>query len=260
MLPSTVEGNMQMQRLEQRVVVVTGASGGIGRATALRVAREGARVFCTDVEQAPLDELVAEIVSEGGRALGRCCDISDREAVQGCMAACLDEFGQLDALVNMAGILRFDDTESLSLDSWQRVLDVNLTGTLLLCQAALPHLIETRGAIVNAASTAALAGLPCGAAYSASKGGVLAMTRSIAVEYAKRGVRANCVCPGDIKTGMTQGLDFPETMDYSLMGRISSLTGAAGPEAVAGVIAMLISEDGIHITGEDIRIDGGTLA
>ena len=110
------------------------------------------------------------------------------------------------------------------------------------------------------ATEAALAGLPCGVAYSASKGGVLAMTRSIAVEYAKRGVRANCVCPGDINTGMTDNIDFPETMDWDLMPRIMSLTGARGPEVVAGVIAMLASEDGIHITGEDILVDGGTLA
>jgi NAD(P)-dependent dehydrogenase (short-subunit alcohol dehydrogenase family) len=160
----------------------------------------------------------------------------------------------------MAGILRFDDTEELQTPRWQKIIDVNLTGTMFLCRAALPHLVETRGSIVNAASTAALQGLPCGAAYSASKGGVLAMTRSIAVEYARRGVRANCVCPGDITTGMTDGIEFPKTMDFELMPRIMSLTGARGPEVVAGVIAMLVSDDGIHITGEYIRVDGGTLA
>ena len=113
---------------------------------------------------------------------------------------------------------------------------------------------------VNAASTAALAGLPCGAAYSASKGGVLAMSRSIAIEYAKRGVRVNCVCPGEIKTGMTDAVQFPASMDFELISRVVSPTGARGPEVVAGVIAMLASEDGIHITGEAIRVDGGTLA
>jgi NAD(P)-dependent dehydrogenase (short-subunit alcohol dehydrogenase family) len=114
--------------------------------------------------------------------------------------------------------------------------------------------------LTTRSNTAALAGLPCGVAYSATKGGVLAMTRSIAVEYAKRGVRANCVCPGDIKTGMTDAVAFPETMDFELMTRIMSLSGPRGPEAMAGVIAMLASEDGIHINGEDIRVDGGTLS
>ena len=249
-----------MQRLAENVVMVTGAGSGIGRASAIRAAAEGAAVYCLDIDQESAESAAQEIVDAGGRALASSCDISDAAAVKACVADCVSQLGGLHALVNMAGILRFDDTEQLSLDSWQRVLDINLTGTLLLCRAALPHLVASGGSIVNAASTAALSGLPCGAAYSASKGGVLAMTRSIAVEYAKRGVRANCVCPGDIKTDMTRGIDFPENMDYSLMGRISSLTGAKGAEVVAGVIAMLISADGAHITGEDIRVDGGTLS
>jgi NAD(P)-dependent dehydrogenase (short-subunit alcohol dehydrogenase family) len=160
----------------------------------------------------------------------------------------------------MAGVLRFDDTEQLRLDQWQQVIDVNLTGTMLLCREVLPHLLASKGSIVNAASTAALSGLPCGVAYSASKGGVLAMTRSLAIEYAKRGVRANCVCPGEIKTGMTDKVAFPETMDFELISRVMSPSGARGPEVVASVIAMLVSEDGAHITGEDIRVDGGTLS
>ncbi|MEQ8804011.1 MAG: SDR family oxidoreductase, partial [Haliea sp.] len=176
------------------------------------------------------------------------------------VAACVDRFGSLYALVNMAGILRFDDTDALETSAWQRVLDVKLPGTMILCREVLPHLLASRGSIVNAASTAALAGLPCGAAYSASKGGVLAMTRSIAVEYAKRGVRANCVCPGDINTGMTVDIQWPPNMDFELIGRISSLSGPKSPEVMAGVIALLASEDGVHITGEDIRVDGGTLS
>lgn len=249
-----------MQRLVDRVVLVSGAGGGIGRASAQRAAAEGARVYCVDLDEAAAETSAGAIVAAGGQAAARRCDISRAEEVQAAVDDCVARFGQLDALVNMAGILRFDDTGQLALEQWQQVLDVNLTGTLLLCQAALPHLLASRGSIVNAASTAALSGLPCGVAYSASKGGVLAMTRSLAVEYAKRGVRANCVCPGDIKTDMTRGIDFPESMDYSLMGRISSLTGPQGAEVVAGVIAMLISDDGAHITGEDIRVDGGTLS
>ena len=180
--------------------------------------------------------------------------------MRACVAACVAENGSLYALVNMAGLLRFDDTQQLTLAQWQQVIDVNLTGTMLLCREVIPHLLLSKGSIVNAASTAALSGLPCGVAYSASKGGVLAMTRSIAIEYAKRGVRANCVCPGEIKTGMTKGVAFPETMDFELISRVMSPSGARGPEVVAGVIAMLASEDGVHITGEDIRVDGGTLS
>ena len=249
-----------MQRFADRVALVTGAGSGIGRATAQRIAAEGGAVFCLDLNADAVAATVATIASSGGTASAGTGDISRESDVRACVAACVDQFGSLYALVNMAGMLRFDDTEQLQLNQWQRVLDVNLTGTMLLCREALPHLVASRGSIVNAASTAALAGLPCGAAYSASKGGVLAMTRSIAIEYAKRGVRANSVCPGEINTGMTEGVAFPDTMDFDLISRIVSPTGARGPEVVASVIAMLASEDGSHITGENIRVDGGTLA
>ena len=249
-----------MQRFADRVVMVTGAGSGIGQAAAQRIADEGGTVYCLDLNGQAVEDTVAGISAAGGNAFGAACDISREEDVRACVAACVEHYGSLYALVNMAGVLRFDDTEQLDLSSWQKVIDVNLTGTMLLCRAVLPHLVASRGSIVNAASTAALAGLPCGVAYSASKGGVLAMTRSIAIEYAKRGVRANCVCPGEIKTGMTDGVAFPDTMDFDLISRVISPTGARGPEVVASVIAMLASEDGAHITGEDIRVDGGTLA
>jgi len=217
-------------------------------------------VLCVDLFQDPLEETVKSITDAGGTAKLQQCDVSDVAQVDAAISACVQEFGGLYALVNMAGILRFDDTERLQQTDWDKVIAVNLTGTMLLCRAALPHLVASGGSIVNAASTAALSGLPSGVAYSASKGGVLAMTRSIAIEYGKRGVRANCVCPGDINTGMTTGIDYPDNMDFDLIPRIMSLTGPKGPETVAGVIAMLASEDAVHITGEDIRVDGGTLS
>ncbi len=249
-----------MQRFEDKVVIVTGAGSGIGKASAQRIAAEGGAVFCVDLNEAAAQATALDIGEAGGEATAYACDVSDEASVQAGVDACIAAYGSLYALVNMAGILRFDDTEQLATSAWQKVIDVNLTGTMLLCRAVLPHLVATKGSIVNAASTAALSGLPCGVAYSASKGGVLAMTRSIAVEYAKRGVRANCVCPGDINTGMTDDLAFPETMDFGLMPRIQSISGPKDPEVVAGLIAMLASEDGVHITGEDVRVDGGTLS
>lgn len=245
-----------MTRFENKVVMVTGAASGIGRAAALRVASEGGKVFCTDINEEALQELVADIQQQGGEAIAQRFDISAED----CLASLIAQWGRLDALVNMAGILRFCNAHETPLEVWQKIIAVNLTGTFMLCKAVLPELLKTKGAIVNAASTASLQGLPWGVAYGASKGGVLAMTRSIAVEYAKRGVRANCVCPGDINTGMVEGLSFPEDADFDLLNRITSLSGAKGPEVVAGAIALLASDDGIHITGEEIRVDGGILA
>lgn len=249
-----------MQRFANKVALVTGAASGIGRASAERLASEGASVFCTDLNAQALEDVVGGIHAKGGKATAHAFDISKEDQVNACVKACIDTYGKLDTLVNMAGILRFDNTHEITLANWQKVVDVNLTGTFLICKATLPHLLASKGNIVNAASTSSLAGLPYGTAYSATKGAVLAMTRTIAVEYAKRGVRANCVCPGDIKTSMSDNVQLPAEFDHTLMGRISSLTKPKGPEVVAGVIAMLASEDGIHITGEHIRVDGGTLA
>ncbi len=249
-----------MQRFKDRVVLVTGASSGIGKAAALRLAEEGASVCCVDLNQEGVEATAAEISAAGGHALALTCDVSDEEQVNACIADCVQQLGSLYSLINMAGILRFERFHETSSDSWQQIQNINLNGTFYMCRAALPHLKNSKGNIVNAASTAALTGLHWGVAYSASKGAVLAMTRSIAVEYAKDGVRANCVCPGDIKTPMTKGTAMPDMPTQEQLTRISSLNGPLGPEVVAGVIAMLASEDAVHVTGEDVRVDGGTLS
>lgn len=249
-----------MERYTDKVVLVTGAASGIGRAAAERMAAEGAAIFAVDVQRGALEEAVGQWRAAGLNAHAHVCDISDEAQVKACVRACVDTFGKLDVLCNMAGILRFAYTHECSLETMRKIIDINLIGTFLICREALPELIKTKGNIINAASTAALQGLPWGAAYGASKAGILAMTRSIAVDYAKQGVRANCVAPGDILTPLAQNVEFPKDADFSILGRISSLTGAKGPEVVAGLIAMLGSEDGIHITGECVRVDGGTLA
>lgn len=249
-----------MQRFTDKVVLITGAASGIGRSTAERLAGEGGSIFCVDVQKEALDETVKQLRAGGARAEGRLCDISNEEQVKACVKACVDTFGRIDVLCNMAGILKFVYTHEMTLADFNRIMTVNVTGTFLMCREALPELIKSKGNIINAASTSAFQGLPWGAAYGASKAAVLSMTRSIAVDYAKQGVRANCVAPGDILTPLATNVTFPEGADFSIMARCTSLTGAKGPEVVAGVIAMLGSDDGIHITGECVRMDGGTLA
>lgn len=250
-----------MQRFDDKVVMVTGAASGIGRATVERIAAEGGSVTAVDLNETALAELTTALDIGDDRLLLRGCNVAVEAEVDAAVAAATARFGRLDALVNMAGILRFDNTADMALSDWQRLLDINLTGTFLMCRAALPLLEQSGGSIVNASSTAALAGLPYGAAYAATKAAIQAFTRSVAVEYAKRGVRANCVCPGDIQTGiMGPEVRFPPDCDASLIQRVMSPMGPTGPDAVASVIAMLASKDGRHITGEEVRVDGGMLA
>jgi len=249
-----------MRRFEDKVVLVTGAASGIGRASALRLAEEGAAVFCTDVLHDAVRETAEQAAKLGGQAEARLCDVSRPEDVRATVAACVERFGKLDSLCNVAGILRMDNFHELALEDWNRVLAVNLTGPMLMCQAALPHLLATSGNIVNVCSTSALAGLPWGTAYSASKGGLLALTRTLAIEYGRKGLRVNAVCPGSVTTPMAANARLPEGFDNTLIQRVMPLDKARGPETVAGVIAMLASEDAAHINGEHIRVDGGTLS
>jgi len=247
-------------RFEGKVALVTGAASGIGRATALRIASEGGSVFCTDVQAEALQETAKLATEKGAQAEARVCDVSDPAAVEAAVAACVDRFGRLDALCNVAGILRFDHAHELSLENWNRVIGVNLTGTFLMCKAALPHLVASRGAIVNTSSTSALADLAYGAAYGSSKAGVLGLTYTLAIEYGKQGVRANAVCPGSITTPMTKAPEFPEGANMKLVTRAMPLDEFRGPETVASLIAFLASEDAVHINGERVRVDGATLS
>lgn len=249
-----------MKRFEGKVAFVTGAAGGIGRATAHRLASEGASVYIVDVAMEGLEETAKMCEATGAAVASARCDVTSESEIRSNIAACVERFGRLDTLCNIAGILLLDHFEKITADQFRRVLEVNLVGTFMLSQAALPHLLESKGSIVNTSSTSALAGMPYGAAYGTSKGGVSAFTRTLAVEFGKLGVRCNAVNPGSILTAMAGPDAVPKDADMRLLARAMPLDRARGPEVVAATIAMLASEDGIHINGEEIRIDGGTLA
>ncbi len=249
-----------MKRFEGKVVLVTGAASGIGKATAIRLADEGADVACVDVSKAGLADTARTIEAQGRRVAAYECDISDEASVVATVRSAVERFGKLDVLCNVAGILRTDHTHELALANWNKILSVNLTGTFLMCRAAIPHLLKTRGNIVNMSSTAALASHPWMAAYAASKGGILSLTRSLSVEYVKQGLRVNAVCPGGIKTPLHEQFNLPNGADVELLKGAIPFVEQAGPEQIAAAVAFVASDDAEYMNGAEIRIDGGALS
>lgn len=249
-----------MQRFADRSVLITGAGSGIGRATAERLAAEGAHLTISDVNADGLEETASTCRTSGVPVTAVVSDVSDEAAVADLVAGAVGEFGRLDVLVNVAGILQFKDFRLTTLADFERIIGVNLTGTFLTCRDAMPHLLESQGNIVNITSTAALAGHPWTSSYSASKGGVLALTLTLAVEFGKLGVRCNAVAPGSINTPIQNAFELPEGADPKLLHRIMPLDRMRGPENVAGAVAFLGSDDAAHVNGEVLRVDGGTLA
>ena len=259
-----------MNRYEGRRALVTGGGSGIGQATVLRMLAEGGRVVAADISEAGLKDTVARAGAHADRLTTVVLDVADEASVRAGVAAAVEALGGLDALVNAAGILRSSHTHETGLDLFEQVVRINLTGTFLVIREAIPALLEGDGAaVVNFSSTSAVFAHPYMAAYAASKGGIQSMTHALAAEYAREGIRFTAVQPGSISSGMTDGTGasrqsagpgLPEDADLSLFMKLAPALGQgfAGPETVAGVVAMLASEDGRFITGTEVRIDGGT--
>ncbi|MFE2108935.1 SDR family NAD(P)-dependent oxidoreductase [Kitasatospora sp. NPDC059463] len=252
-----------MERFTGRNVLITGGGSGIGRATVHRILAEGGRVVAVDVDENGLKGTLERATADGtdGRLTTAVLDVSDEAAVRAGVAGAVASLGGLDVLVNAAGILRSSHTHETSLEFWNKVLAVNLTGTFLMTREALPALlVGGRGVVVNFSSTSATFAHPYMAAYAATKGGIQSFTHAIAAEYARQGLRAVCVAPGSIDSGMTHNPGLPADADLGLLAKLSPAIGQgfAGPETVAGVIAMLASDDGAFVTGTELRIDGGT--
>jgi NAD(P)-dependent dehydrogenase (short-subunit alcohol dehydrogenase family) len=243
-----------MSRLDGRRVLVTGAASGIGRATAVRLAAEGARVACVDRDAKGVHDVADEI---GDAATVYELDLLDRAEVAPTVERAVTDLGGLDGVCNIAAIAGFRLDVEQSLEDWDRIIGVNLTGTWLVCQAALPALIASRGAIVNTTSTAATNGTPYQTAYATSKGGVISLTRSLAVNHALAGVRANCIAPGPIETPIVQQYSLPDGADPAILGVIMPFGTMGQPADVASVYAFLVSDDARHVNGHVLKVDGG---
>jgi NAD(P)-dependent dehydrogenase (short-subunit alcohol dehydrogenase family) len=239
---------------------VTGAGSGLGRATAHRFGDEGAAVAAVDLDVDAAEKTAAEIGERGGSARAYRVDVTDPAAVKTTMDAVAADLGRPQLLVNSAGIGGFAHTVDETYERWSAILGVNLTGTFLMCQAALPHMLDGGGAIVNVASNAGLMGQPYSAAYCASKGGVVNLTRALSLEYLKRGVRVNAVAPGGMNTPMIAGFTMPEGVNMKEFARVTSPLGAAEPEELAGLIAYIASDDARYMVGSIVSMDGGITA
>jgi len=241
-------------------ILVTGAASGIGAATALRFAQEGASVLLCDINEKGLADIHAQIVAAGGKAETMLLDVRDSAQCTSAVARAKDLFGKLDVLANIAGIALCKHVTDISDAEWQRLVDINLNGVFYMTRAALPLLVETKGSIVNMSSSAGLVGQAYNSAYCATKAAVTMFTRSLALEYAKRGVRVNAVCPGGVLTPLMQNFSMPADVDQSLMMRLFPLLDMAKPEEIAAAVAYLASDEARYITGIALPIDGGQTA
>jgi NAD(P)-dependent dehydrogenase (short-subunit alcohol dehydrogenase family) len=248
-----------MNRFQDKNVMVTGAASGIGEATAARLAEEGARVVCVDLNDDGLAKTVATIEEKGGQAFAVNCDISNPDSVANAVTDAVKQTEKLHGLCNVAGILSSGHSHEVGIEEWNRIISINLTGTFLMCQACIPHLLETKGNIVNTSSSAALGGHPWMAAYAASKGGILSLTKCLALEYVEQGLNVNAVIPGAIITPLHEGFQMPKGANANLIKRIIPFVPYAQPDVVASTIAFLASEEANYINGSELRVDGGML-
>ena len=246
-------------RLEGKIAVVTGAASGIGRAVAKRLAAEGAKIVIGDRNADGVRETAQAI---GGSASALALDVADESSCQAIIDHAVSQHGGLDILCNVAGVLDFGRFEDVDRTRWDRVISVNLTGVYQMCRAAMPHLIARRGNVVNMASAAGLVGIPYNSVYTASKHGVVGLTKALALEFSKEGVRVNAVCPGGVDTPMVQ-LAPPENIDWQMVMRAASWLddGAmATPDDIADAVAFLASSEARRITGATFTVDGGQTA
>jgi NAD(P)-dependent dehydrogenase (short-subunit alcohol dehydrogenase family) len=252
-------------RLEDTVALITGAASGLGLASARRFAEEGARVACLDLDEPGAARAAAEVAAAEAESLALVADVTDPDALDAAVGAALERFGRLDVVMANAGIAGSGMGHSTTPRQWERVIAVNLTGVFLTIRAALPHLMERRsGSIVATASIASVSGVPSQAAYAAAKGGVAALARQLAVDYAGHGIRVNAICPATVVTPLVLSAyeQIGGDVDEMLRDRARDVPlGRLGdPLDVANLALFLASDESAWMTGTVLPLDGGLSA
>ena len=249
-----------MSRFSGKSVVVTGAAGGLGGVTALRFAAEGADVLAVDINESGLAETAGQVSGGAGSISVAVHDVTRRDECHAAIATAVERHGKLDVLANVAGVVRTHHFTDVTEQEFDLIMGVNLGGMFWMCQAAVPHLLESEGNIVNVSSNAGLMGQAYTVAYCSAKAAVINMTRSLAMEYAKTKLRVNAVAPGGMVTSMTTQLEMPDDLDGKLMLNYLGWRGMAEPDTAAAAICWLASDEASRCHGSILSVDGGLAA
>lgn len=252
-----------MNRFDGKIVIITGAGGAIGRATAIRLAAEGASLALVDLSEGGLNE-TCKLLPKSTKVETFNVDIANQDSVQACVAQVYKTFGCIDVLFNNAGIICATlPMGEQKLDNWKRVMEVNVYGTMMFMDAVAPHMMAAKsGAIVNTASVAGIRGGAGGNAYSASKAAIINMTKTAACDFGSYGVRVNAICPGLVESNMTKpAFDYARAHDKEdRLGSRCELRRFGHASEIASVVAFLASDDASYITGQSLAVDGGNTA
>ena len=260
MAGETVKGERPTMRLKGKVAIITGAASGIGQATALLFAKEGAKVVVADLDEAGGNEAVDQIRSDGGEAMFVLTDVTAVADVQAMVKSTVDTYGKLDVLLNNAGIAMRLSVVDLPEEDWDRCVDINLKGVFLGSKYAIPEMIKNGGgSIINMASIYGIVGAPTRAAYVATKGGVTNLTRGMALDYATSNVRVNCLCPGFTETPLLAGV-LKTQAEYQALAEQHPMKRLATPLEIAYGALFLASDESAFVTGIALPIDGGFTA
>lgn len=247
-------------QLRDKVVLVTGAASGLGAATALACAREGARIWLVDRDGAGLEHTARKITEIGGESGSFVADLAERQPCFDAVKAAIDHFGRLDGLCNIAGITLFHRVCDVTEADWRKTIDIILSAPFFLSQAAIPELIRNHGSIVNVASSGGIKGTAYTVPYSAAKAAVIHMTKCMAMELINEPIRINAIAPGGMITNIMGGKSFPEDLDRDLITRYAGVRPAVDPAEVANMIAYMLSDATPYLHGAVISVDGGITA